>query len=455
MIALGLTILDFGMILVTLYMAYESSHEREQQAVAVSLIGTLFHFGLMYVILFQPNYHVIPIAYFGAMGFAGLLFLIPRRPNAAALNGIRGYVIGNAPQPDERDTITNRYRLVEGTEKYDEYYSRHPEREEIDGKHRKLNRIDGNIDDGYPPNLSMIDATFSIPRHMKHIAFAEPTKDPYDISPEKATLIAKNFAKHLGANIVGVCRVDPLCVYTNQRTGWKKTWTVDGKEQGYPPYAIVMTTEMSHTHVHAGPHTPTAAETGFQYANGSYISSIMAHWISGLGYTGVAEHTGHYDVVLPPLAVQAGLGEIGRNGYLITPNLGSRVRLSVVLTDLPLVVDDPIDIGAEEFCENCMKCAYTCPSNSIPTTEKTEYHGTMRWKLESESYSAYWNQVGTDCAICMGICPFSRPDTPLHTVIRWFVKHSWLAPKVFPMIDDVLYGKDWKVKPVPEWLDWN
>ena len=75
--------------------------------------------------------------------------------------------------------------------------------------------------------------------------------------------------------------------------------------------------------------------------------------------------------------------------------------------------------------------------------------------MEAESCSAYWNQVGTDCAICMAVCPFSRLDTPLHSVIRWFVKHSWLAPKIFPAMDDLLYGRNWKVKPVPKWLDWK
>jgi reductive dehalogenase len=455
MIALLLTILDFGLILFTMYAAYESRVENEQRAVTLFLLATAFHTALMYIILYLPRLKVIPLTYFGVAGLIGVLFLIPRRPNAVALNGIRGYVLSDTSRPDERDTITNRYRLMEGTPKYEEYYARHPELEEIDKTHRKLNRIDGNIDGGYRPNVAMIDASFSIPRHMKSIAFNEPSKDPYDISPEKATMIAKNLARHLGAKVVGVCRVDPLCVYTNQRTDWSKTWITDGIEKDYPPYAFVIATEMSYTHVHAGPHTPTAAETGNQYANGSYISTVMARWFSGMGYTGIAEHTGHYDVVLPPLAVQAGMGEIGRNGFLITSTLGSRVRLSAVMTDMPLKVDHPIDIAVEEFCENCKKCAHTCPSNSIPTTEKTEYNGTLRWKVEAESCSAYWNKVGTDCAICMAICPYSRPDTLLHGIIRRLVNYSWLAPKVFPMIDDVLYGKDWKVKPVPEWLDWK
>ncbi len=116
MISLALTILDFGVILATLYMAYESNIEQEQQAVTVSLLGTAFHVALMYIILYQPGLQLLPVAYFGAMGLAGILFLIPRKPNLAALQGIRGYVVGNAPRPDERDTTTNRNRLVEGTE---------------------------------------------------------------------------------------------------------------------------------------------------------------------------------------------------------------------------------------------------------------------------------------------------------------------------------------------------
>jgi hypothetical protein len=345
MIGTALTILDLGMILVLLYMADESKKENESRAVTVSLFGTAFHVALMYVILYIPGLRLIPIGYLGLLGFVGLLFLIPRKPNLTALNGIRGYVIGDASRPDERDSVTRRYRLVKGTPEYEEYYSRHPEREEIDRVHRKLNRIDGTIDGGYRPNVAMINASFSIPPHMKGIAFAEPKEEPYDITPEKATLIAKGLAMHLGAKVAGVCKVDPLCVYTNQRTVWEKTWTIDGEEQDYPPYALVMATEMSHTHVHAGPHTPTAAETGNQYANGSYISTVMAHWFSGMGYSGIAEHTGHYDVVLPPLAVQAGMGEIGRNGFLITPTLGSRVRLRAVLTYLPLLVDSSFDIA--------------------------------------------------------------------------------------------------------------
>ena len=67
--------------------------------------------------------------------------------------------------------------------------------------------------------------------------------------------------------------------------------------------------------------------------------------------------------------MQAGMGELGRNGLLITPEFGPRVRISKILTDLPLIPDSPIEFGVTEFCDVCMKCADLCPSRSISLGE--------------------------------------------------------------------------------------
>ena len=53
------------------------------------------------------------------------------------------------------------------------------------------------------------------------------------------------------------------------------------------------------------------------------------------------------------MAVDAGLGELGRNGQLITRDFGSSVRISKVFTDLPLIPDRPVDLGVQRFCEQC------------------------------------------------------------------------------------------------------
>ena len=62
----------------------------------------------------------------------------------------------------------------------------------------------------------------------------------------------------------------------------------------------------------------------------------------------------------------AGLGELGRNGMMITERFGARVHMpDPILTDMPLIADKPLDIGVEDFCKVCRKCASNCPTNSI------------------------------------------------------------------------------------------
>jgi len=173
-----------------------------------------------------------------------------------------------------------------------------------------------------------------------------------------------------------------------------------------------------------------------------------------MGYRGVAQNSRHYDIALPPLAVDAGLGEVGRLGYLIAPKFGARVRIFAVLTDMPLVPDKPISIGVDEFCKWCKKCAESCPSRSILMEDKVVYNGALKWKLDAESCFDYWTKVGTDCSICMAVCPYSRPNTLLHRIVRWYVVRSRLAQKYFPLVDNFLYGRKWRPKPVPSWLDY-
>ncbi len=57
----------------------------------------------------------------------------------------------------------------------------------------------------------------------------------------------------------------------------------------------------------------------------------------------------------------AGLGWIGRNNLLVSPDYGSRVRYASVLTDLALPYDRPIEWG----CGTCRECISACPGGAI------------------------------------------------------------------------------------------
>ena len=64
------------------------------------------------------------------------------------------------------------------------------------------------------------------------------------------------------------------------------------------------------------------------------------------------------------LAVEAGLGTLGLEVNLLTPEFGPRINFTGILTDLELEGDTPI---TEQICigEGCSRCLYSCPSDAV------------------------------------------------------------------------------------------
>ena len=152
------------------------------------------------------------------------------------------------------------------------------------------------------------------------------------------------------------------------------------------------------------------------------------------------------------MARDAGLGEIGRMGLLMTPNLGPRVRLGVVTTDVELVPDERTpDPTVIDFCNICKKCANNCPSKSISFEERQEIDGAVRWRIKSETCYQYWNVIGTDCNRCMAVCPYSHPDNSAHNLVRWGIARSGGFRRGSLWLDDLFYGKYPTVKAAPAW----
>ena len=123
--------------------------------------------------------------------------------------------------------------------------------------------------------------------------------------------------------------------------------------------------EMDYTLMRTAPAYGESAATGRGYSTMAYMASSVAHFIRDLGYEAIP--SGNDTALSIPMAVDAGLGELGRHGLLIAPRFGPRVRISKVLTNLPLVADKPIEIGVREMCAVCGKCARVCPGPSVLT----------------------------------------------------------------------------------------
>ena len=384
--------------------------------------------------------------------------------NPGALQGTKNYLVGEVRRYDEREQVFARNRsLPPGSEQYRQFYGEHPQWERRDARRREKGGplgIPGTIDKpNEGPSVAAVFASFSIPQHLGSPHVVEPQAHPHflrheriPLSPQEVTNRVKGLVLHLGADLVGVAEINPLWVYSRRGEIFWDNWEDWGKEIDVSHrYAVIFAMEMSRDMVWAAPHTASTVESGTIYAKGAFIASETASFVVNLGYPATANHLRHYDMLLVPLAIDAGLGELGRLGYLVTKEFGPRVRLGCVTTDLPLIPDNPVDIGVEDFCRVCKKCASCCPSRSIPFDGPREVNGTLRWKVDAETCFDYWGRIGTDCNLCMRVCPWSHPRTLPHRLIAQQVVRNPIARRVSTLMDDLVYGK--KPKPVspPEW----
>jgi reductive dehalogenase len=387
--------------------------------------------------------------------------------NAKALEGTRGLMVGEVSRQDEREIVFARNRsLPPDSEQYRRFYESHPAYEEYDAARREkggpLGRP-GTIDKPHEQaNVAATFASLSIPMFLSTPEKVQPQAlpifpdHPLNLDPHVASQIVKGYAKNIGADLVGITEINPLWTYSHRGEIFHENWDDWSTEiEVKHKYAVVFATEMALDLVGTAPHTPTTIASMGNYAEGAYVATQLAAFFANLGYPATAQHLRHYDFLMVPLAVDAGLGEYGRLGYLMTRKFGPRVRLGAVSTDLPLVADSPVDIGVGDFCRICKKCATCCPSNSIPSDDPKEVNGTRRWKLNDETCFDYWGTVGTDCNICMRVCPWSHANTFPHKIIRALITRNRYSRRLFSIMDDIFYGKKPKPKAPPKWAQFD
>ncbi|MGD9139498.1 MAG: reductive dehalogenase, partial [Desulfobacterales bacterium] len=253
-------------------------------------------------------------------------------------------------------------------------------------------------------------------------------------------------ATFFGAALVGVCKLDRRWVYSSAYP-LRDQQSLPNEMPGEYQYAVALGIEMDYSAIHCSPTSPSSAATGLGYSKMAFIAGLLAHYIRGLGYNAIA--CGNDTACSIPIAIDAGLGELARNGLLITPKYGPRVRLAKVFTDLPLIADKPIEFGVWNFCLICEKCAHKCPSKSImfgkPTDKPNNIsnrEGLIRWPINAETCLAFWAANGTDCSNCIRTCPFNKPPGWFHDSVRWGIKNSPFLNPLFLWGDDLLgYGK--------------
>ncbi|MBW1735830.1 MAG: reductive dehalogenase [Deltaproteobacteria bacterium] len=270
--------------------------------------------------------------------------------------------------------------------------------------------------------------------------------------PQRMARHIKEVCYFLRADLVGICKLPPYAVFSHR------------KADGAPvecnhKYAIAVLVDQDwRTSSATNGHDWISNSMSFlSYSTTAFITCIVADYIRRLGYPARAHHAMNYQVVVPPILLWAGLGEMCRIGDIVlNPFLGPRFKAGIITTDLPLAVDKPIDFGLQDFCSKCGKCARECPSQAISYGDKEMYNGYMKWMNDVEKCTAMrvGNPNGSGCGTCIKVCPWNKPYTLFHRAISWTMTHVPFARRFGIWGDDLMgYGKADKRR--KWWLDFE
>lgn len=240
-------------------------------------------------------------------------------------------------------------------------------------------------------------------------------KVPFD-SPAAASAEIKRVGKLFGADLIGVTAYDERWVYTH-----KYSHRLESEKPNVMPdglkHVIVVAKAMDHGLIETVPSALSGTATGWGYSEDTLTLLALGQYIRNLGYQAVPNLN---DTALSiPLAIQAGLGEYGRHGMLITKEYGPRVRFGKIFTDRPLVDDQPVSFGVKEFCEACRRASDACPVQAIPDSAPSErIHnrsnlvGVRKWNVDAEKCFGFWTSQNSDCSICIRVWPYNKRWSP-------------------------------------------
>lgn len=181
-------------------------------------------------------------------------------------------------------------------------------------------------------------------------------------------------------------------------------------------YALLFIQEMQKEPIEQAPNMDAGIEVMRVYNSLGIATNDIADWLrKEHQITCMANHPlgGLVDSV--PLAAQAGLGEIGRHGMLITKEFGPRCRISPIFIDTKLFsfTDSNAHHWIQDFCKTCGRCVKACPMQAIyqePHLVKEFHNPTLRDRYENydreQCFVSFSKTMG--CGICIKECPFSK-----------------------------------------------
>ena len=220
----------------------------------------------------------------------------------------------------------------------------------------------------------------------------EPTVEP--VPGKDVTEEIKAKARELGFGEVGIARMDRRYVFKSMKDYVKF------------PHAICLAWEQDYESTQSAPSMELEGTHHSTYRILGVKALELAEYIRSLGYHSQVHGPGTNAAAFIPMFVEAGLGQLGANGQLLSPHFGSGARIGIVTTDALVTYDQPIGYGIHSFCTICQVCVNRCPGRAL-MREKIWWRGVEKHKLIKRRCRPVMSRY-EGCAVCMKACPVQR-----------------------------------------------
>lgn len=246
----------------------------------------------------------------------------------------------------------------------------------------------------------------------------------------------KALTLELGAKVVGVANYNPDLTFTDAEKLDHKAVIV---------FALPMAYDVM---IDIGPNSQEDVHKTYFLLD--EIATRLSHRISAYGYEARVQ-SNRGELPLPAYGQLAGLGELGKHGSLISPELGSAFRLSAVSTNMPLVADGPKDHGIDEVCMNCDICSRFCPGGAIGS-DKVEVEGMLRWQINTPACHPHFLRL-YGCKICLSVCPYNAKADDSRGQYKDVAKDIRAAKDSAGMLDLISERGDLKMEEFTEFAE--
>lgn len=233
-------------------------------------------------------------------------------------------------------------------------------------------------------------------------ALLERTEPVVERPQHDMTAEIKAEAARIGFQVVGLTRFHHTYVYDNYRDQMK-------------PYLslIVAGLEDSREEFDSSVHSEHAlADSHAHFYEISEMGVLLAEFLLAKGsrVQVLAGDAGYNRIKMLPYAEEAGLGQLGANGQLLSPYCGSRLKIFVLSTDARVEYDGPKDFGVKGLCEKCQICIRRCPGRALSKTP-VHWRGSYRHKVDPARCAPMLIKFN-QCNVCTEVCPVQKYGLP-------------------------------------------